>query len=630
MLKQVRTSVLFACMAVVLAPGATYATTQDIGVNLSTNSVSRTAGMWIDVSNLFSTWRTDPFNSSTTLTTGQLDANGYPVISTAQSFSDVLGYATGNYTIQFEGTGTLSLTSQLTDANSRVNASLTAAGGVTTSTVNIKSAAATGNALLLQVTNTNLLDPIRNIRILAPGYTLQQADTQVFTNSTIQRLKPFSTIRFMDSLQTNTSSIKNITDHPTPNYWAQTESTKGMSLDYVITLGKQTGNNLWINVPDQATNQYMTDLAAKIAGAGLDPSQKVYIEYSNELWWYGTDANKRNWDAAKTNPAYTGYDSAKAGQRATDKLKAIHDAFAAFPTLQNQVKFVLGLEPHPGAVGSNTYDANFPFNTGSPVGTPIPGAKGALNYFGNLDYVDAVTMAAYVSAPVTDSSTLDSIFAALNTSLDPGGKLYNQITGMKALADQYNKPLWAYEGGIDLKWATGNATQKALVVAANNDPRMAQLYYKLVNLWQTQVGGSNPFLQYSFIDNWASTGTWGLLDNAQDKGSVKFDAIMSQLLAKGDADLSGVVDFGDFLILQSNWNQTGTFWQQGNFNGDGVTNVADLQAMYANITGLTDQQRQTILDFAPEGSLPEPASAGLIMLTGVVLLRRRRRAFVKH
>jgi len=608
----------------VIVVSSALADTPNMGINLNQNSVSRTAGLWIDVSNLFSNWRTDPFNSSTALTSAQLDTNGFPTVTTATAFSDVLGYATGNYTVQFEGSGTLSLSSQLTGGSSRVNASLSGNGGLTTQSVNIKSASGTGNALLLTINNTNLADPIRNIQIIAPNYTVAQAQSQVFTDDTIRRLKPFSTIRFMDSLQTNTSSIKNFSDHPSVDYWQQTDTTKGFSFDHILTLGKVTKNNIWINVPDQATSQYMTDLAAKIAGAGLDPSQKVYVEYSNELWYYGTDANKRNWDAAKTNPLYTGYDSAKAGQRATDKLKSIHDAFAAYPTLNGKVQFVLGLNPNPGANGSINYDVNYPFNTGSPVGSPIAGAKGALNYYSDLSYVDAVTMPAYIAASVTDATTVDDIFTQLNASLDAGGKLRLQIIGMKALADAYNKPLWVYEGGVDLKWASGNAAQKAIVVAANNDTRMAQIYAKLATVWQQEVGGQNPFLQYSFIDQWASTGTWGLLQSATDSGSVKFDAVMNQLLSKGDTNLDGQVTYDDYLILKLHWNEAGTFWEQGNFNGDGITNLADLQLMYPNLTGLTDAQRQSILDFAPNAA-PEPGSAMLLLIAGYGLMRRPTR-----
>jgi len=49
----------------------------------------------------------------------------------------------------------------------------------------------------------------------------------------------------------------------------------------------------------------------------------------------------------------------------------------------------------------------------------------------------------------------------------------------------------------------------------------------------------------------------------------------------GDANLDGVVDFNDFLVIAANYNQEGS-WSRGDFNGDGFVDFADFLALSRN------------------------------------------------
>jgi len=74
-------------------------------------------------------------------------------------------------------------------------------------------------------------------------------------------------------------------------------------------------------------------------------------------------------------------------------------------------------------------------------------------------------------------------------------------------------------------------------------------------------------------------GTYGL-----DTDSDLTAYLTSMGKALGDADLDGNVDAVDYGVVMANFNQTGTTWKQGDFNGDGATNFFDLVVWTINMT----------------------------------------------
>jgi hypothetical protein len=106
----------------------------------------------------------------------------------------------------------------------------------------------------------------------------------------------------------------------------------------------------------------------------------------------------------------------------------------------------------------------------------------------------------------------------------------------------------------------------------------------------------------------------------------------------GDANLDGLVNGSDFNILAANFNQSITGWDQGDFNYDGLVNAADFNELAANfnqgVSGAASAGDVAALDaFAvanglslPTSSVPEPASAVMLVVAGLGILARRRRS----
>jgi hypothetical protein len=90
----------------------------------------------------------------------------------------------------------------------------------------------------------------------------------------------------------------------------------------------------------------------------------------------------------------------------------------------------------------------------------------------------------------------------------------------------------------------------------------------------------------------------------------------------GDADLDGVVDFGDFQRLEVAFGSGGRTWGEGDFDGDGVVAFADFWKLYSHFEGSAGDAA-ALGAFA--ASVPEPGIIGLAGGMALVFARGRRR-----
>jgi hypothetical protein len=248
------------------------------------------------------------------------DAGGWPT----QDFGSVIldptgGVPDGSYALSF--TGMAQKISPVACSASIQNVAYNPPSNTTTATVTVSGQ----SQLILAFTGTQrtpgspLHSGLTNMRLMmpvAPGSSTSYAPSVTFNSAAESLLGRFTTIRFMDYTSTNGSPQVNWSDRPLPSA-AQfgPGSTTGGPWEYAVQLANETGKDMWINIPGQATNAYITNLAylinygsdgtnpytapqANPVFAGLNPNLKVYVEFSNEVWNYTFAQAGQNLNAA--------------------------------------------------------------------------------------------------------------------------------------------------------------------------------------------------------------------------------------------------------------------------------------------------------------------------------------------
>jgi hypothetical protein len=557
----------------------------DLGVNLDRNADYSTAQTWVDVRNLFRKWGQPdkPWLENPEL---KLTADGYP-LADAGTLTYLKAYPDGVYHLSYEGTGEVEVKGM-----GRLEAPIDASKSVKTGRVVV--AHAKNPLLILNIRNVDPQDPIRKLRLICPDYPPDTAE--VFTAEFLRRVGPFAALRFLDWTQANDSPVARWDDRTRPESFLRT-GPAGVAWEDVIALANRLDKDIWINVPDQADDDYVRQLA-RLLKATLHPGVRVYVEHSNELWNSQFRQTKRNREAAladsslgASNPTH------RAAERAAARLVAIGAIFREEFGKEGPRRVATVLA---GQAANDAY------------------LKAGLNYLQARHgeprrVIGAVAVAAYLAlAPKTEQPemSVDDLFAELARARV---KIVEQVRAHRQLAATYRLPLLAYEGGQHLVAANPVARAELNVEskrAAQDDPRMGRLLEGLVTDWHKAGGGL--FVHYSHIRESSKSGYWGLLETTAQPGSVKWDAVMGLAVPGGDATLDGTVDYRDFVVLKNHY-QKGTsagdrlWWEQGDFDHDGRVGPADLKILSANLGPLTSEQAADYKALA--GKAPPPAKA---------------------
>jgi hypothetical protein len=348
----------------------------------------------------------------------------------------------------------------------------------------------------LMIVETDFANPIRNIRVLLPGGTCS-GDTSRFCDPRtacgeagtcrpfeethtsdpfhplfVAGLAPYSAIRFMNWADANSTITPTFEEH-----WSdRTELPDARwgpraPLEVMIDLANRVRADAWLSLPSRADDDYARR-AGELVRERLDPSLRVWVEYSNEVWntmfpqaEYAAERGIALGLAEERDVAAIRFTSRRTGE--------LHRAFGeGFGDPSRMVRIYAGQSASSWL------------------------AEELLDFEGAASRADALAIAPYFGHTVRSAEraewarmTLDDFFARGDAEL---ALVREQVSAIMEVARDRNLSVVGYEGGqhfVGYDDAQDDARILALLAAANRDPRMEDLYVRYLALWRELGGG---------------------------------------------------------------------------------------------------------------------------------------------
>lgn len=359
--------------------------------------------------------------------------------------------------------------------------------------------ARSGTFLALRATNP--ANPVRNIRVIMPGFESTYRE-QPFHPRFLERWREFNTFRFMDWQETNGSKQRDWKDRPKPEH--ATYTRHGVPVEVMVDLCNRLKINPWFCMPHEATDDYIRQFALLVK-RNLDPSLKIYVEYSNEVWNGMFAQNRYAQQQAKAlglGPTERPWEGAAMfyGRRSVEIFGLWEEVLGGRDRLVRVIAWQ--------AAGGSYWSDKMVLAPGE-----------------TWRHCDALAIAPYISfmpSPTSKNTPADevarwSVAQVLDyTETNALPECIGWMKTQKQVADKYHLKLLCYEAGqhlVGVGGAENNETLTRLFHEANRHPRMGALYTRYLDAWR-DLGGDLCCI-FASTGSWSKWGSWGLLENAE-------------------------------------------------------------------------------------------------------------------
>jgi len=503
-----------------------------------------------------------------------LDANGWPRSLPAANdtttkyryLSTVLSTGTapnGTYIVKYDGSGTITYSG----VAAKVAAQSTAGRDV------VQVTNSTSGGIFLTIKATTPGNYLRNIRVYPPGgacandYSTFAAGASACTGTMgafvpfesfpaskpwyppfFHDLKGFRTLRFMDWMHTNSTTLADWSARPLPTDRTWT-TANGAPIETMIQLSNDLGEDPWMNLSPYATDDYVHQFA-KLVHAQLSSTLTLNLEYANEPWNYAFAATKwmqtqatTLWaaQAAKGANVY-GLETNWYARRLAQVCTIVKGEFGADA---NRVRCIVNSQASGSNITKQTLDCTYAAAELGKACGKFFDAVAIAPYFAwyisnpafrptvSTWYADADGGLSKVFQEITgknsSGATVATPMAALSTGA-PNGSLAvvkGMMVATKAVADSYGLPMWGYEGGQSMVLFPGDTDPKIypLMLAANRDPRMGAAYTQNIADWKAAGGQTFSLYNHTFVPS--KYGIWGLKENLTDDANPKWQAVLA-------------------------------------------------------------------------------------------------------
>ncbi|MET0341969.1 MAG: hypothetical protein ABW252_13270 [Polyangiales bacterium] len=373
---------------------------------------------------------------------------------------------------------------------------------------------------VLRLMKTDPSDPVRNIRVLMPGFSGSRLKDEPWNPRFLARWQGISCLRFMDFQATNNSKQEKWADRPQLDdvTWAE----RGVPLELMIDLANRLGADPWFCMPHLVDDDYAKQFA-KMVNDKLDKNLKVYVEYANEVWngMFGQAqyANQQGVKAKLANAVGMESNTRFYGQRATQMFRQFERA------IEGKGRLVRVL----GSQAANSYFADQ-----------------ICSFQGTGKRADALAIAPYISVNVHGEGnsepraadvanwTLDQLFDYVEKTALP--ECIEWMKANKKIADKHGLKLVAYEAGqhfVGVLGGENNHQVTRLLHQANRDPRMGDIYRRYYQAWAS--AGGDLICHFSSVAGYSKWGSWGLLESwdSDPRRSPKFVETMKWAKERG-------------------------------------------------------------------------------------------------
>ncbi len=452
--------------------------------------VFKAAAPWIPQTDPPSTWNTGQAFAGAT-------ADGYPLLNPGQAAGTLLlwglgtHYPAGRYVCLYDGQGTIRFRSGATVASE-------VPGRIEIDVV-------PNNGIWLQLTATNPVDPVRNIRVIVPGAEATYLSAP-FRPEFLDRWRSFKVLRFMDWGRTNQTTVANWADRSTPTYYSQ-GTTRGVAPEHMIALANELHADPWFCMPHLATDDYVRQFATLVRDT-LDPSLRVTLEHSNEVWngifpqaAYAQSQGLAAGLSANAYEAQLRWHS----QRSVQMFRIWDQVFGGASRLV-RVLASQSANPWTGTTVMDWQNA-----------AAESDALAIAPYFGG--YLGAESTQATIA-----TWTVQQVLDACETDI---AAQMGRVATNRANAESRGIVLIAYEAGqhlVGVNSAQNNQALTDLFIASNRDPRMGDLYRTYLDGWR--ANGGRMCVNFSSVSAPNRYGSWGLLEYDDRTAAPKYRAVL--------------------------------------------------------------------------------------------------------
>jgi len=414
-------------------------------------------------------------------------------------------------------------------------------------------------------TNLNPEDPISNPHMYRVDQQALYNAGEIFNPDFVAKVSQWGLVRFMDWGNTNASQDVSWSSRDTldNNFWSRMSHADGAPIEAMVQLANEAHVDMWYNVPTKADDSYVRSALTFIRDH-LDPSLKVHVEWSNEVWNTSFDANDYAkakgialWGSGVTATSaanvYYGYRSAQVANIAHEVFTGSH---------AGQLKDVLA-----GQQANSTMMANWL------TGVAKAGFTGPVSnlfseyavapYFGGQmgTFVASSDLQTIVGWAKGGAAGLDAAFHELEfggaLALDGSlAKTIGYLNKSGQIAAANGLDFVTYEGGTSLSTTRWSKEDTPIVQDLFNrmfaDPRMGELYAKEIAAFR--AAGGKLFTNFNDVGRGGDSGTWGSLTTIYDDGSPRYNAF----LAAGGKTGTPIIDTTNSALNNGNPTPTGT------------------------------------------------------------------------